>query len=198
VTIRRDVIEASVRRGLSRHWMGRGLGKDSAAEFQREVNRLNAGREQEYAARRAELERVGRQIRGIVEAIKDGLRTPAMKDELLALEAHKVELAAALAPTPAPRLHPNLAEIYRRKVIRLREELNRSELRAGAAQALRGLISQVRLIPEDGHLGIELAGDLAAILAFAVSKKMPVRVGPDGQQATMVAGVGFEPTTFRL
>ena len=198
--IRRDVLEASVLSGLSTHLMEPELVKEFAAEFHREVNRLNAGREQEYAARRAELERVGRQIRGIVEAIKDGLRTPAMKDELLALEARKVELAAAIAraPTPAPRLHPNLAEIYRRKVIRLREELNRSGLRAEAAQALRGLISQVRLIPEDGHLGIELAGDLAAILAFAASKKMPVRVGPDGQQVTMVAGVGFEPTTFRL
>jgi site-specific DNA recombinase len=122
-----------------------------------------------------------------------------MKDELLALEARKVELAAAIAraPTPAPRLHPNLAEIYRRKVIRLREELNRDELRAEAAQALRALISEVRLMSESGHLGIELAGNLAAILAFAAKKK-PVRVGPDGLQTTVVAGVGFEPTTFRL
>jgi len=79
----------------------------------------------------------------------------------------------------------------------LREELNRDELRAEAAQALRALISEVRLMPESGHLGIELGGDLAAILAFA-AKKTPVRLSPDGLQTTVVAGVGFEPTTFRL
>jgi site-specific DNA recombinase len=199
LTIRRDVLEASVLSGLSTHLMEPELVKEFVAEFHREVNRLNAGHEQEHTARRAELERIERQIRAIVEAIKDGLRTLAMKDELLALEARKVELAAAIAraPTPAPRLHPNLAEIYRRKVICLREELNRDELRAEAAQALRALISEVRLMPESGHLGVELAGDLAAILAFAAKKK-PVRVGPDGLQTTVVAGVGFEPTTFRL
>src|SRR5262249_22132897 len=130
---------------------------------------------------------------------KEGLRTPAMKDELFALEARKAAFAAAIAhtPTPAPRLHPNLAEIYRRQVARLHEELNRPELRAEAAQALRALISEIRLEPEGSHLEIELAGELTAILGLATGKKQPVR-DPDGLQATVVAGVGFEPTTFRL
>ena len=46
----------------------------------------------------------------------------------------------------------------------MHEELNRPELRAEAAGALRALIDQVRLIPEDGQLEIELCGDPAGIL----------------------------------
>jgi hypothetical protein len=90
--------------------------------------------------------RVERQIRAIIEAIKDGLRTPSMKDELVALEARKQQLTAKLkqAPAPAPRLRPKLADLYRQRVERLHQELNRPELRSEAAQALRGLIDQVR------------------------------------------------------
>ena len=33
-------------------------------------------------AERRELDRVERQIRAVIEAIKDGLRTPSMKEEL--------------------------------------------------------------------------------------------------------------------
>ena len=60
-----------------------------------------------------DVKRSEHQLRTIIDAIKDGLRTAAMKDELVALEAKKVELTADLerAPEPAPRLHPKLAEI---------------------------------------------------------------------------------------
>jgi site-specific DNA recombinase len=133
----------------------------------------------------------------IVEAIKDGLRAAAMKDELLLLEARKQELSAAFPQTltTAVRLHPNLAEIYRQKVARLHEELNRPELREVAAAAIRGLIEEVRLVPVEGQLELELVGALAGILALTSNN--PRREG-QGLQVTLVAGVGFEPTTFRM
>jgi site-specific DNA recombinase len=55
-----------------------------------------------------------------------------------------------------------------------------------------------RLIPENGRLEIELAGDLASLLDLAADSKQPATARRDGLQATLVAGVGFEPTTFRL
>src|SRR5215467_14957286 len=78
------------------------------AESQREVNRLRTARDSEVVGQQNELERVDQQIRAVIEAIKDGLRTPSMKEELFAPEAHKRELAAqvARAPAPTPRLHP--------------------------------------------------------------------------------------------
>jgi site-specific DNA recombinase len=113
-----------------------------------------------------------------------------MKDELLALEARKVELAVVVkqAPGPAPRLHPRLADIYRDKVERLRDSLNAESTRAEAAEALRGLIEEIRLVPEEGQLQIELAGDLAGILALAAGSRKPVTADRDGLQVTLVAG----------
>jgi len=121
-----------------------------------------------------------RQIAAIIEAIKDGLRTPSMKAELLALETRKEELSAEIkqVPAPLPRLHPKLAELYRELVERLHEELNRPELRAEAAQALRALIEEVRPIPEDGRLSIELAGDLATLLNLGVGQQEARHDGP--------------------
>jgi site-specific DNA recombinase len=115
------------------------------------------------------------------------MRTPAMKDGLQNLENRKVELSSAVAAAPATavRLHPNLAEIYRDKVARLHEELNRPELREEASAALRSLIEEIRLVPVEGKLEIELAGDLAGILAL--TNDNPRRVGR-GLQVTLVAG----------
>ena len=50
-------------------------------------------------------------------------------------------------------------------------------------------------MPEKGKLRIELFGKLAALINLA--NKHP-RSGGTGVQVTLVAGVGFEPTTFRL
>jgi hypothetical protein len=110
-----------------------------------------------------------------------------MKAELDALEARKEELQSTLeaAPKPLPRLHPNLAELYSRKVAKLHESLNDPQFRDEAAQVLRGLIEEIRLIPKNGRLEIELTGDLAALLAL--TKKGPRR-NRAGVQITLVAG----------
>jgi site-specific DNA recombinase len=189
LTIRRDVVEASVLSGLKTHLMHPDLVKEFITEYHCELNRLNAGREAIHARQKDELIRAERQIQAIVEAIKDGMRTPAMKDELVLLENRKQELANAVAAAPAPavRLHPNLAQIYRDKVARLHEELNRPELREEASAAIRSLIEEVRLVPTDGKLEIELAGALAGILALTSNN--PRRVGR-GLQVTLVAGKG--------
>src|SRR4029077_1613447 len=83
-----------------------------------------------------ELERVQRQIAAIISAIKDGLRTPSMKQELLELEERKQTLSLGIKriPAPLPRLHPRLADLYRERVERLHLELNRPELCAEAAE----------------------------------------------------------------
>jgi hypothetical protein len=110
----------------------------------------------------AEIERIQREIAAIIDAIKEGLRTLSMKAELLALEARKEEISTEIRQVPVPlsRRHPKLAELYQQRVERLHEKLNRPEVRAEAAQALHALIEEVRLIPEEGRLAIELAGDL--------------------------------------
>ena len=68
--------------------------------------------------------------------------------------------------TPAPRLHPNLAEVYRQKVAKLSEVLARDDA-AEAREVVRGLVETITLMPEADRLRVEVRGQLAAILSMA-------------------------------
>jgi len=74
-------------------------------------------------------EKIERGIKGILDAIKDGLYQPAMKARMSELEQQKAEIEKRLAEAPAdmPDVHPNIAEHYRAKVIRLAETLAEPE-----------------------------------------------------------------------
>jgi site-specific DNA recombinase len=126
----------------------------------------------------------------------------SVKDKLTELEQRKSALEAEIADLGEEepvQLHPGLSVVYRIKVADLAEALNAPDTRDEAAQMIRSLLTQVRLIPEeDGH-AIELVGALAAILALGEAKTQKPRARGLGAKAiTLVAGVGFEPTTFRL
>src|SRR5262245_57232013 len=71
------------------------------------------------------------------------------------------------------------------------DELTRLE----ATACLRDLIEEIRLVPDNGKLRIELYGELASLINLANGNP---RSKEAGVQVTLVAGVGFEPTTFRL
>jgi site-specific DNA recombinase len=198
LTIRRDVLETSVLAGLKCSLMDPDLAREFCAEYHRELNRLSAARQADHDLRRGELNKIDRQIRCVIEAIKDGLRTPGMTDELQRLEARKYELSKMLHghPTVAPRLHPALSDLYRQKIARLGAELSRDALRDEATSLIRSLIKQIRLVRENDRLEIELVGEMPAILAFA--NDSPRSTMPTGMQITMVAGEGLEPPTLGL
>jgi site-specific DNA recombinase len=195
LTIRRDALEETVLRGLKDNLLQPELIHEFVTAYQQEYNRLR----REQAQAHAEVAKVERQIRNIVEAVKAGLFAPSMKDELAALEERKARLAESTRDQgeEPPILHPGLAEVYRRKVEKLTHALNKERLRAEAAETLRSMIQAIRLIPEDAGLAIELVGELAGILALT-NEKSPRPYGPGARQLTLVAGAGFEPAAFRL
>ena len=94
------------------------------------------------------------------------------------------------------RLHTNLPELYRNKIGRLAEALNAPETMTEAAEIMRGLIDRIVLMPVDGELRAELHGDLAVLARFAQEGER--RSDGNPARLSVVAGVGFEPTTFRL
>ena len=185
LTIRRDVLEETVLRGLKDNLLQPELIHEFVTTYQQEYNRLRREQANEQAAAHAELARVERQIRNIVEAVKAGLFAPAMKDEMTALEERKARLVESTRDQveEPPMLHPGLAEVYRRKVEKLTQALNKEELRAEAAEMLRSMIQAIRLVPEDGELAIELVGELAGILALT-NEKNPRLYGPGARQVT--------------
>ena len=201
LTIRRDRLEAAVLEGLKSQLMHPDCVKAFIEEYHREINRQADGRDQARARLETELARIERDLARLIEAIKAGVSPETIRDEITALETRKAELKNALEETPpAPvRLHPGLAEVYRAKVAELAEALNDETIRGEASALLRGLIEEIRLVPEAGELRIELYGELAALFALGQGQndKHP-RGGSSRVQVTLVAGAGFEPATFRL
>ncbi len=162
-----------------------------------------------------------RKLAGLIEAIADGLRAAGLQGRLDELESRRATLeaevdAAERAPAP-PRLHANLAEIYRDKVARLREALA-AEGGTEVLEAARALVERVEVhAPAEvgGEPRIELIGELTAMLRAAGvvvpevgagggdgHRKGPRAdaVGPDlfVGSVKVDAGTGFEPVTFRL
>ena len=146
-----------------------------------------------------DLEKTEREIRRLIEAIKAGVLGAAIKDEMTILEAKRVELLARFeaAPPPMPRLHPNLAELYRQKVMNLAQALNEEHMRLEAAECIRELIEEIQLVPDNAKLRVELFGELAALINLA--NEHPRSKGT-GVQITLVAGAGFvqERTRWEL
>jgi site-specific DNA recombinase len=84
-------------------------------EFHREVNRQRAEQDGRRDRAAHDLEKTEREIHRVVEAIKAGVPGAAVKDEMTSLETRRIGLLGQLegAPPSIPRLHPNLAELYR-------------------------------------------------------------------------------------
>ena len=187
LSIRRDVIEGSVLDGLKDHLMHPDCVKEFVTEFHKEMNRLAATQDTERDRLTRDLVKTGNDIKKLIEAIKEGVPGSAIKDEMETLEDRRQELTYALehAPASLPRLHPNLAQIYHDKVARLTAALNEESNRAEAAEAIRALIEEVRLVPDDENLRIELFVELAALNNF--TNELP-RSKETGVQVTLVAG----------
>lgn len=117
LTVRRDVLEGAVLDKLRNSLMDPDLFRMFVAEFVEEWNRLQAEATAGQEAERAELERIRRQINRFVDAIAEGTPAAVVKDRLKELETRRLHLEAQLAAanSPPPRLHPNLADVYRGK-----------------------------------------------------------------------------------
>lgn len=139
------------------------------AAVSREMNAGRAGESAERARLEAEQIKLLRRLDGLYEAIADGLRTAGLKAKLEDLEARHVEIESKLAaPAPSPvRLHPQLSEIYRRKVEELSETLADPEIRPMALDTIRGLIEAVTVHKTDSGVQIDLDGAITALVGLA-------------------------------
>ncbi|WP_076650184.1 recombinase family protein [Pontibaca methylaminivorans] len=208
-TILREDLERRVLAGLKERMMAPEVAAEAMRAYAEETNRLNRERRSNGDAWKVELVKVEKQIRGIIEAIKEGMFHPSMKGEMDALEARKAELTGLLADIPedAPDLLPSASAIYAKKVSALTAVLAKPDERPHAAAALRMLIEKIVLTPgpERGEIFATLHGELRTILEWtdrqAIGKACKMTkpaVGAAGLSVSMVAGTGFEPVTFRL
>jgi site-specific DNA recombinase len=140
--------------------------EDFCREYAPELNRLRMEHRASLSHGRANLARVEREIRKLIQAIKDGVSALSIEDDLLSLEARKAELQSRLnAPEMPELLHPRMADFYREKVRNLCLALESEESRTGAREAIRALIEAILLEPDGDQLKITLKGDLAGMLS---------------------------------
>ncbi len=200
-TIRRDDIEQRVLAGLTDKLVSPEAVAVAVRAYAEETNRQNHERRAQAETSRRALEKIDRGIKGILEAIEDGMYQPAMKARMSELEQQKAEIEKRLAEAPAdlPDIHPNIAEHYRAKVIRLAETLAEPESNGEACEDIRSLVGEVVITPGDkrGENHATLRGDLVAVLDLAAGR----RRSPRPEVITnALASPGFEPNSgqFKL
>ena len=223
-TILRQEIETRVLSGLKERLLAPELVEEFVRTYVAEVNAANRERGARQAGLAQQQAKIARQVRNLLDLMKEGHGSPALVGELQDLERRHAALAAEIAAAgtvePVPVLHPNLPELYRRKVETLEQALADPATAATAAEALRSLVDAVLVHPGErrGEVAVELRGDLAAFLHLgdapergagrdeaAPHSKTAALLVQNGRSGlagevlgTLGAGTGFEPVTFRL
>src|SRR5712692_3112475 len=208
-TITRDDLEQRVLAGLKDRMMAPEMAAEAMRAYAEETNRLNRERRASGEGNRSELAKIHRTLKQMLSAIEEGGHTRGMTERMRELEAREDVLTGLLAQEPAdiPDIHPNMSGIYRKKVERLTEALNTPEDRNEAAEAIRALVEKItrRPGPNRGEIDATLHGELGTILGWIEAQaieKTRKRETPaafaTGVSVSVVAGIGFEPMTFRL
>ncbi|MBA4130044.1 MAG: hypothetical protein C0519_01320 [Hyphomicrobium sp.] len=200
LAISRLSLEELVLSGLKHRLMAPDLFKEFCEAFFAEVNKARMDAGAQRASIEAELTKVRRRLRQIVDAIGDGFLVRSMKDELLALEAREDILLSQMEVAPQPKvlLNPKMADVYRSKVADLHAALDDPNSGPQAAEAIRALIEKIVVVPVDGKMTVDLYGEIGSILRLAAGSKNQDALATMAEQLVVVAGAGFEPTTFRL
>jgi site-specific DNA recombinase len=197
--IRRGVLERLILDALKHNLMHPDLVAEFIKEFYAEINRQRRDAELLLGSKRRELEEIRRKLDGLIEAIAEGFRAPGLQAKLDELEEHKTRLQSEIDGTPVdtPRLHPNVAEIYRKRVGSLQDALADPATKTEAIEILRGLIERIAVGAAGDGFTVELVGEIANMVRLSTGAKS-LEIEPFRSSVKVVAGVGFEPTTFRL
>ncbi len=202
LNIRSEKLETIILDGLKDQLMDPDLFKSFVEEFTNELNRLRMTKSAETDTKKTQLTRIQTQIDYLVTAIADGADALALNAKIRELEERNKTIKEELAQVPDDPpllLHPNMAELYRRKISELTLLLLDPECRDKTFETIRSMIDEVRVIPDANGLSIELRGELAGILNLCREGRKPDQNGrAHAEQIKMVAGAGFEPATFRL
>ena len=205
-SVRRPDLENLILDGLKTRLMAPELVEEFITEFHAELNRQRRDNITIHAHKQKELAAVTKKLDGLYDAIADGLRTEGLKTKVEGLEAEqqRMQRDVGAKPEPTPLVHPNLARLYAEKVATLRDALVDDLTRDEALGILRTMIERVEIgmVDQDGSRPLELIGEITGMIEAAHGKtpagKRAGVLGSFARSAKVVAGVGFEPTTFRL
>ncbi|WP_262696470.1 recombinase family protein [Kordiimonas aquimaris] len=221
--IRIDVLEEHLLTSLKHHLMQPDLFAEFIDAFTEELNRLQGEARGERQHIEACITKIDNQLDKAVDAVLAGADALSLNTRMKTLEIEKAELTqklSSISNEPPMLLHPNMSHIYKERVGSLTEALNANRQDPHAFEAIRILLSKVTLTPSKDGFVFDIEGDLAQILALCSTAEQKSAAGNKtstgyskttkpserkfggsdelAQQVKLVAGVRFEPTTFRL
>jgi site-specific DNA recombinase len=164
---------------------------DAAVQYAAECMRAELRREQIKPATTPDLERVEAEIADLRKIVQTGVLTaaraaPSIEAAERELEAIKRELRKQIAGGGTISFTTaELAATYRAHAKQLRETIQGQDIFT-AREALRAHVGDVKCVPSGRHL--------TAVFSRGVFEFLQTGTGVD----KLVAGVGFEPTTFGL
>ena len=205
MSIKAQDLEQRVFDGLQSILLGRKETMKAFAEaFHAEVKRLQTNKASSKATVRKDLVKVETGIKRCVDLLLHS-DTPmeSIRSTLEELEVQKRALTRELSlQTEEDKivLHPNIGDLYARKVEDLRSLLKNEATKMQATKVIRSLIEKIVVSPTSnrGKCDVVLHGALASILQYASSPDERGTTSSHIGRVVLVAGVGFEPTTFRL
>lgn len=153
------------------------LSEQAFRAFESEARRVLKETAPDPAAARRALQEAERIRANLIENIRQGVVSPAVRAELLKAEAAVSAAQEALSSverTQPSQMLPRARETWKRLVA----NVEKVEAVSEAREALRELLGTIKLTPENGGLVAEL--------------------GVAQSEIAVVAGAGFEPATFGL
>ena len=194
VGIKASVLEDRVLTGLKDILLGNeDLIDTFVSEFKAELARLRKQRGAHERHVQKDLNKVNTAIKRCLTFITEGDGDPGLvRDELRTLESRKRDLEKTLTASHddlAIKPHPNMADLYRKKVSELQTLLIDENARQQAMDLIRSMIDHIEIHEgaERGNPEVILVGALAQILAFTQQNKTAASNGSDGR-VLMVAG----------
>ncbi len=197
-----EMLETKILQGFERQLLSEEAFQHFVKTFNEERAQIKAELNKMHFNREKELTSANRRIKQVVNMMLDGMDSKALRAELMELEqrAETLEVEAKLdkaTPANVIEIHPQLPNIYERKVKALRDALREGDIsRSKAIEALRAMITDVTVKPgpKKGEVMLELHGSIPAVLAFASGKEG----SKHDHTVLMVAAEGFEPPTKGL
>ena len=190
------------------------LTPQAMAEAVESLRQANVARRQATLSARAPMEKelasIERQIeRAQLMCMEGAMEIEDLKARSLPLKARRSELQALLAEVDEPSvvtLHPSAASAYGQLAGRLHEALDGDDGEEVRTE-IRRLIDHVDFYPLEGlgKFDLQVHGSLAVLLGLNEARTAKSPAGSGGASGVLTrcevdlgAGVGFEPTTFRL
>ena len=193
-------LETRILRALREEMLAPEAVKAAVSEYHLELERDRRGRAKRRGALERTRDRAQARVDRLIALAGEGLASIEDVRTAIRNASNERDRAAAelaeLAAEPVIALNAAIAERFKRAVDDLTEALSGPpEHRPRAKAAIRDLVGVITLYPHQSGRGValEVTGVLASILHIAKGRPKAAN-----GTASVVAGAGFEPATFRL